>query len=333
MKNVIIIIALLSTFFITSCNSKNNKDNESTTKHIIQLSLVTQDTIGSPYDKGYNAFAIKLSELSGGTMTVSISQLMNMGTISDMFNAICEGTVDIVTLGYCDKSNIIPKVRIIGEAYVISDYEHLLKVLDSDYGKEMEEKYNELGVITSSVWYAGLRQVTSNKPINSFADFSGLRFRAAPADISISFAENMATIVTPIKFSELYDALESNEVEAQENPLSIIEARRLHRVQNYLALTDHIVSTTAVFINKDKYESFTSEQKAWYDEAIEYGKEVCNTIVYEEEATLLNKFETEYGMTITRPNKDELRNAMKPHYNKLEEQFGNGSVYSLIEME
>lgn len=328
MKNIIAIF-MLSVTIITSCSNGKQNSTEQIIDQI-ELSIVTQNLSGSPYNKGFTAFANKLKELSGGTITVDISQLMDFGTIDDMFSAVMTGQIDMTALGYSDKSDLIPELLIASEAYVIRDYKHLLQVLASDYGDRMEEKYNELNIHVSSVWYGGLRQVTSNKPIRSLADFKGLLFRAAPVETSIAFAENMGAIAMPIRFSELYNALEKSEVEAQENPLSIIEARKLYQVQQCLALTDHIVGTVAIFINKEKYESFTDEQKAWYNEAIEYGKEVCNVIIYREEAILLDKFQSEYAMTITTPNKDELKKAMISRYDELETKFGEGSVYNIM---
>ncbi len=324
MKQIIITILILSTFLTSSCAYKSGTENAPKQNiDVIELSIVTQNTTGSPYDKGYIAFANKLNELSGGTMTVAISHLMDFGTIEDMFDAVMKGAIDMTTLGYSDKSDLIPELVLASEPYIINDYKHLLRVLASDYGKKMNEKFNELGVDLSSVWYGGVRQVTSNKPIRSLNDFKGLRFRAAPTEASISFAENMGAIATPIRFSDLYNALERAEVEAQENPLSIIESRKLYQVQNCIVLTDHSISTVAVLINKEKYDSFTDEQKAWYNEALEYGKEVCNNIIYNEESILLDKFRNEYGMTLTTPDKDELKAAMTPRYKELERRYGD----------
>ncbi len=298
------------------------------------LHFVTQYAVeGAPDYEGWRAFARKLEELSGSTMKIEFSTLTQFGTIEEMFNRTVEGKLDIVSLGYTDMSYIIDELIIMGTAYVVRDYEHLLQILASDYGKRMNEEFSKLGVVASSVWYAGARQVTSNKEINSLEDFKGLKFRTPPTENIIAFVNAIGANPISVPFVELYGAMKKNLAEAQENPLPTIEVTKLYQVQKYLIKTDHVIGTIALFINKEKYDSFTDEQKTWYNQALVYGGEVCYSFTTELEANLLDKFEQEYGMEIIYPDKDELKNAMKPHYDELEKTFGAGSVYSIIEVE
>ena len=46
---------------------------------------------------------------------------------------------------------------------------------------------------------------------------------------------------TPIAFAEVYLALQNGTVEAQENPLTTIEAKKFYEVQKHIMLTGHIV--------------------------------------------------------------------------------------------
>ena len=45
----------------------------------------------------------------------------------------------------------------------------------------------------------------------------------------------------PIAFAEVYLALQNGTVDAQENPLTTIEAKKFYEVQTNIALTGHIV--------------------------------------------------------------------------------------------
>ncbi len=331
-KCFIMFLLLTSILAITSCHKKQTVVQE--TEEEILLHFVTQNALpGAPDYEGWRAFAQKLEELSGSTMKIEFSTLTQFGTLEEMFNRTAEGKLDILSLGYTDMSYIIPELIIMGSAYVVRDYEHLLKILKSDYGKRINAEFEKLGVISSGVWYAGARQITSNKPINSLADFNGLRFRTPPTENIIAFVNAIGAKPISIAFVELYGAMEKNLADAQENPLPTIEVSKLYQVQKYILKTDHVIGTIATFINKEKYDSFTDEQKAWYDEAIEYGGQVCYRQAIELEANLLEKFEQEYNMIVSYPNKDELINAMKPYYDELEKEFGRGSVSSIMAIE
>src|SRR3546814_11501096 len=45
---------------------------------------------------------------------------------------------------------------------------------------------------------------------------------------------------TSLQFSEVYSALQTKIVDAQENPLPIIQVAKLYEVQKYCSLTNHI---------------------------------------------------------------------------------------------
>jgi TRAP-type C4-dicarboxylate transport system substrate-binding protein len=52
--------------------------------------------------------------------------------------------------------------------------------------------------------------------------------------------KGLAASPASIQFSEVYTALQTHVVEAQENPLAIIQSARLYEVQKYCSLTNHI---------------------------------------------------------------------------------------------
>ena len=328
MKKMLAMLMIVSLFMFVGCSDKKKGNDEG-----IVLSLGTQENPGNPLHTGYEAFAEKLSELSGGTMTVEIYASSQLATSKEMFDQVMTDELDMSTAGYPDMSYIIPELILVGQVYVVRDYEHLLKIIDSDYGKMIDKKFNDLGVHVAGVWYSGVRQTTSNRPLNSIKDFKGLKLRTPQVASLITFTEAIGASASPIAFSELYLALQTGQVEAQENPLSTIEGQKIYEVQKFLAITDHFLASAAIFINNDKYNTFTDEQKTWFNEAIMYGGEVSKKIFDEEEDSLIDKFKNEYGITITYPDLQAFRDAMIPYYEKLEKEYGENSISSLVEIQ
>ncbi len=324
-------LLLLSITFV-SCGYRKAKASSTTDEldNKIRLSLVTQEAPRSPSHRGFIALANKLKELSDDTMNIEINQLTMTGSLEDIFTSVSAGQIDIAAMGYADKTSSIPELALVGKPYVVRDYEHFLKILDSSYGKKMENYFHYLGIVHSSLWYLGYRHTTSNTPINSIKDFEGLKYRIQPTGSLETFVQILKAKPIAVSYNGLYDALKSGMVEAQENPIPNIEATKVYEHQKYLAMTGHLVGTIALFINKERYDTFTDEQKAWYNEAMEHGRQVCYNIVVEQEDALLEKFENEYGMMVTYPNKNELRDAMKPIYEEAEQQLGIGSISELM---
>ncbi len=333
MKKVVLFCFVLLLMLIgISCSDSNRIKKGSVAEY--NLKLIMQNAADSPPHMGIIAFAEKLEEISGGTMTIDITLIATINSIKELIEPVLSGETDIVLTGYgySDLSYKIPELEIFGQSYIFRDYEHFLEWRETEHAQKLRLSLNKIGIFNTKSWYFGVRHTTSNNPINSLANFRGLRLRVPPIDSSVAFAEAMGAIPVPIGFGGFYDALKTKTVHAQENPLSLIESSKIYEVQKYIAMTGHSISLALPIINKKVYDSFSQQQAAWYNEAAEYGRQVCYDITIEEERQLLDKFQNEYGMIVTYPDVEELRSAMKPHYDKLEEKYGKGTVYSIVGM-
>ncbi len=325
-----ILVAIISN--VGCVNNGNTVAKGSIDEYHLIFSM--QNAVNSPTHFGMIAFAEKLAELSDGTMTVNINLIQTINSIEDLIEPLINGEHDIALTGYAyaDLAYKIPQLEIIGQAYIFRDYEHFLTFRESDYGKKIRESFHKIGIINTKAWYFGVRHITSNNPITSLANLRGLRLRVPPIDSSTDFAEAMGAIPFPIGFGGFYDALKNKFIDGQENPLSIIESAKIHEVQECIAMTSHSISLAVPLVNKKLYDSFSEQQEAWFEEAMEHARQVCYNLSIEEEAYLLEKFQNEYGMKITYPDIEEFKAAMKPYYDELEKKYGEGSVYDIINM-
>ncbi|MEO6984056.1 MAG: TRAP transporter substrate-binding protein, partial [Paralcaligenes sp.] len=96
-------------------------------------------------------------------------------------------------------------------------------------------------VVMKNIWDNGFREVTtSNRPINSAADFRDLKIRVPVSPLWTSMFKALKAAPTSINFNEVYSALQTKVVDAQENPLAIIQTAKLYEVQKYCSLTNHM---------------------------------------------------------------------------------------------
>lgn len=295
-----------------------------------ELTFGMQDTDTHNVYQGVVALNDKLQELSGGEMSLKIFPSSQLGDFKAMVAQVQGGELDMVMTGYPDMSYIIPELKLIGEPYVVSDYDHLLRILDGPYGEEMDAKFDEQGVKVLDVWYYGTRQTTSNKPIESIEDMKGLRLRTPNVPFLIDYAEAVGASPAPVAFAEVYLALQTNQVDAEENPLPTIEAMKFYEVQDYIAMTSHFIASSAIQVSKSTWDGLSEEEQQWLQQAVDAGGETSNSLMFESEEKLVAFFE-EKGLTITHPDTTPFREAMQPYYTKLEDEFGEGSITRLTE--
>jgi tripartite ATP-independent transporter DctP family solute receptor len=290
-----------------------------------ELTLGMQDNEVSNLYAGAQAMAETLAEVSGGELTLTIFPSSTLGDFRAMVAQVQAGELDMVTTGYPDMSYVIPELNLIGAPYVARDFAHLEQIVASEWGQEMTAAFEAEGIHMLDLWYYGTRQTTSNRAIETMADMAGLRMRTPNVPFLIAYAENTGATAAPVAFAEVYLALQTNQVDAQENPLPTIEAMRFDEVQSHIAITNHFIASIAVQIGSEMWAGLSEQEQGWITAAVEAGGEVNDTLTVDAEAALLSTFE-ERGLTITRPDLAPFRAAMQPYYDTLEAEFGEGAI-------
>lgn len=293
------------------------------------LTIGYQSPKGDNVDLGVVAMEEKLKELSGGKMSFKTFPNAQLGDFKAMVAQVQANELDMVITGYPDMSYIIPELNLSAAPYAISNFAHFERVFNGEYGRRMNSMIEKQGVKILDVWYFGTRHMTSNKPINSIADMKGLRLRTPNVPFLIEFAKNVGASPAPVAFQEVYLALQTNQVDAQENPLPTIKAMKFYEVQSHVALTGHFIATTAINIGLDVWNNLSKQERSWLVAAIKHGGDVSDALNYKDESKLVAEFE-KLGLSFTRPDTAPFREAMKPYYDKLDAEFGKGSVASII---
>src|SRR4030095_9332117 len=71
---------------------------------------------------------------------------------------------------------------------------------------------------------------------------------------------------TPIAFAEVYLALQNGTVDAQENPLPTIDAKKFYEVQKYIVLTGHITDALLTIVGGPTWSKLApADQKIFED--------------------------------------------------------------------
>jgi tripartite ATP-independent transporter DctP family solute receptor len=294
----------------------------------------TQDNLDSVTGKGLMAAQEELERISGGKMTLEIFPSSQLGDYKAMAGQVSSGELDVFISGYPDMSFMVPAFEVIGEPYVVTSYDHMIKVTESDFAGKLHGELEAKKIRFMNLWYTGARQTTANKPLNSIDDFKGIKLRTPNVPFLIHFAEAAGAIPSPIAFQEVYLALQTNQVEAQENPLTTINAMKFYEVQKYVAMTSHYIATKAAWINSDKWASLSAEQQKWLMTALNKGKDVNNEIAFDDENKLVDQFKTE-GIQFTYPEIGPFQEAMKPYYKDLNVKYasyGDNIIASLQEL-
>lgn len=229
------------------------------------------------------------SERSGGSLTVKNFPASQLGNESELVESVFAGNLDMAIASSGLLASYYAPLSVLDAAYLFENFDEVLKVVNGEIGQELFGSLLEKsGMRVLSTWYNGTRQLTtSNTEVRSPEDLAGLSIRAPDAPIYIANVKALGAEPTPIAFEEVYLALRQGTVDGQENPVSIIAAKKFNEVQNYLILTGHQIQTVNIFISDNIWQSLSGEQQQALQGALDFAaEEVRQCINRDEEATL-----------------------------------------------
>jgi TRAP-type C4-dicarboxylate transport system substrate-binding protein len=112
----------------------------------------------------------------------------------------------------------------------------------------------------------GFRHITTRgRAVRDAADLHGLRIRTPSGRIFVDFFESLGARPVAINLNRLHAALAQELVDAQENPLVMVEVNRLYEVQTHLSLTGHMWSGFNLLAHLETWRALPAEVRAVVD--------------------------------------------------------------------
>jgi tripartite ATP-independent transporter DctP family solute receptor len=233
----------------------------------------------------------EIKKRTNGKYEVQVFPASTLGKESDINQGLTLGTVDIILTGASFAGNSYKPLAITYFPFIFRDAEHQLKYANSDVFRELSKGYDDkTGNHITALTYYGARQVTSNRPIVKPEDMKGLKIRVPDAPAYLAFPKSLGANPTPIAFAEVYLALQNGTVEAQENPLPTIEAKKFYEVQKNISLTGHIVDSLLTVVSGQLWAKLSDAEKKVFTDVMQEAAEKTGREIIASEARLVDEF-------------------------------------------
>ncbi|MFV0467214.1 MAG: sialic acid TRAP transporter substrate-binding protein SiaP [Lachnospiraceae bacterium] len=291
---------------------------EISTDEPVELIFTSVSVSGDSHTEAMSAFAEKVEELSGGSVTCKIYSDGSLFSSENEFDAVLSGDADLAYISFPTLATQpgLEWCAMLQSGYFWSSYDHMTNILNGDIGinKIRPTIEENLNLVPLSSFYLGARVVnTRDKEINSYDDMSGILLRMPNSETWLNLGEALGANPTPLSFSELYTALQTGAVDGQENPLPTDVSAKFYEVTSYIAITNHVIDSILPCINKDTWNAMTQDQQTAVTEAMEYARSVNDEKRLQEEEKDIAFLEGE-GMTITYPDLTEFKENVQEYY-------------------
>lgn len=265
---------------------------------------------GEPFHTASVWAAEEIKKRSGGRYQIDVYPASQLGKENDINQGLTLGSVDIIISGSSFAAKAYPRIGVTYYPYTFRGVDHLLAYTKSDIYKDLTAGYAEKsGHHIVATTYYGTRHTTSNRPITKCEDMKGLKIRVPDVPAYLAMPRACGANTSPIAFAEVYLALQNGTVEAQENPLTTIEAKKFFEVQKNIVLTGHIVDHVNTVISGGLWKKLSdADKKLFSDVALEAAAKASKEVAARE-SELVAVFRGK-GITVNEVNTNEFRDTV-----------------------
>lgn len=210
--------------------------------------------------RSVEAFA-RIKAASKGRVSIKSFPTSQLGGDPAMLQQLRTGATEMLALPGAFLNSVVPLASIENVAYAFPTRESVFRAMDGELGQVIREEILSKGIVVlDKIWENGFREITSSvKPIHNVSDLAGLKIRVSPGKIRFDTFTSLGASPTPIALNELYTSLQTHVVDAEENPLLLIEQQKFYEVQKFVSLSNHIWSGYWTLFNQDAWNKIPKD--------------------------------------------------------------------------
>lgn len=254
--------------------------------------------------------AEEIKKRSNGKFDIQVFPASTLGKETDINQGLTLGTVDMIISGTSFAARSYPRLGIAYYPFIFRDGEHLLAYSKSAVFKEMSEGYREkTGIQITAYTYYGARHTTAQKAFTNCEGMKGLKIRVPDVPAYTATPKACGANPTPIAFAEVYLALQNGTVDAQENPLTTIEAKKFYEVQKAIMLTGHIIDGLTTQIAPHVWNKLSDAEKTMFTEVTREAAARASAQIKKRESELADEFKKK-GLQIVTVDRKSFQDAV-----------------------
>jgi tripartite ATP-independent transporter DctP family solute receptor len=277
----------------------------------------------SLFAQSADEFAKRANAKLGAKAKVVVYGSSQLGSDTELLKKLKLGTVDLA-LPSTVMTSVAPEFGVFEMPYLVQDRAHAARIAAQMIRPTLGPIVAKQGYNIIGVWENGYRHITNNKrPIVKPADLQGIKLRVPGGVWRVKMFKAYGANPSPMEFKELFVALQTGVMDAQENPLIQIYSARLHEVQKFLSMTGHVYTPAYLVSGKTKFASLPADVQTILTQAAKD----TQAYVYEQAAKLdddlLAKIKAA-GVKVNEPDKDAFIAASKDVYGEFAKEVPDG---------
>jgi len=281
----------------------------------IEIKLGHVGEPGSLFAQSAEEFAKRANAKLGNKAKVVTFGSSQLGGDKELIQKLKLGTVDLA-IPSTVMSSEVDVFGIFEMPYLVKDREHMKRIEKEVFWPSIAPAAEKRGLKILAVWENGFRHITNSKhPIVKPADLHGIKLRVPEGKWRVKMFQAYGANPSPMKFSEVFVALQTGVMDGQENPFTQIYSAKFQEVQKYLSLTGHVYTPAYLTAGARKFGSLPADVRKILEETAKETQAFVYQTAARGDSDLLGKLKAA-GMEVNEADKDAFVKASKPIYDE-----------------
>ena len=268
---------------------------------------------GSLFQVSADEFAKRANAKLGAKAKVVTFGSSQLGGDKEMLQKLKLGTLDMA-LPSTVMSSEVDLFGVFEMPYLVKDRAHMGRIEKEVFWSKLAPEADKKGLLVLAVWENGYRQITNSKrPIKVPADLKGIKLRVPEGKWRLKMFQAYGANPSPMKFSELFTALQTGVMDGEENPYTQIYSAKLQEVQKYLSLSNHVYTPAYLTVGKTHWNSLPADVRKVLEDTAKETQAFVYDYASKDDTALLAKLK-QAGMQVNDVDQDAFVAASKPIY-------------------
>lgn len=235
---------------------------------VIKFSHVVAEN--TPKGVAAEKFARLVKEKSNGRIIVQVYPNGMLYNDINEIQALKEGDIQMIAPTFSKMTDYLPNWQVLDLPFLIEDEVQFKKVLTGSLSEKLIDELKTLDIKGLTFWSNGFKQIASSySPIIETHDFWHKKIRMMPSDILKEQFYLLRAKPVSTSFDEVYNRLENNQVDAQENTISNIYSKNFYEMENHITLSKHGILSYVVMMNEEFWNSLSEDDKKIITDSLE----------------------------------------------------------------
>ncbi|HEY5622977.1 MAG TPA: DctP family TRAP transporter solute-binding subunit, partial [Gammaproteobacteria bacterium] len=193
------------------------------------------------------------------------SQLMND---DDSLEALAFGEIQMIAVSLSKFDRLTHAFQVFDLPFLFPSLEAVEAFQHGPAGQNLLDELTDRGFKGLAFWHNGMKQLTAPRALIEPEDARGLKFRIMESDVLQAQVQAIGGNPQKMALGEVYQALQTGAIDAQENTWSNIYSSKFYEVQPYIMQTNHGYIGYLVAVNPQFWASLPDDVRSGLEEVM-----------------------------------------------------------------